>query len=287
MFRTVTPKNLLLELLVAAGDAPLPVRTAVAACGLFDITENSVRVALVRLSSAGLIESAGRGEYRLAERAQGLAREVASWRDVEQRVCRWGGGYVAVHSGELGRSDKSALRRRTRALALVGLAEIARGLHVRPDNLRGGVGSVRERLHGLGLEPEALVFSATAFDAEREARIRQAWDGKALTASYARTRQKIERWLARAPALELDVAARESFLLGGQAIRQIVYDPLLPTPLVGVDERRTFVEATKEIDRVGRRIWKRFFQLAAEEGSRAARPTNGRESDGSAYAWTS
>jgi phenylacetic acid degradation operon negative regulatory protein len=183
-----------------------------------------------------------------------------------------------VHSGALGRSDKSALRRRTRALAMLGLTEIARGLHARPDNLRGGVSSVRERLHGLGVEPEALVFGATSFDAEQEAHIRDAWDGEALTASYADTRQKIEQWLARAPTLDLNVAARESFLLGGSAIRQIVYDPLLPPPLVDVTERQAFVDATKAIDRAGRQIWRRFFQ-AQEGGARARTPAHGASND--------
>jgi phenylacetic acid degradation operon negative regulatory protein len=215
----------------------------------------------VRLASARFIESAGRGEYRLAEGAENLAREVASWRDAEQRVCRWGGDYVAVHTGALGRSDKSALRRRTRALAMLGFAEVERGLHVRPDNLRGGVDSVRSRLYALGLEAEASVFQGGAFDDEREARIRTAWDGAALTASYVKTRRQIEQWLNRAPDLELEVAARESFLLGSRAIRQIVYDPLLPPPLVDVGERRAFVDAMKEMDRDGRRIWRRFFQL--------------------------
>jgi phenylacetic acid degradation operon negative regulatory protein len=147
-------------------------------------------------------------------------------------------------------------------LSILGFAELERGLHVRPDNLKGGVESVRERLYGLGLEREASVFLAGSFEPEVEARVRGLWDGKALTLSYQRTRAELEHWLARAPLLEPDVAARESFLLGGRAIRQIVYDPLLPAPLVDVDERRAFVDAMKEMDREGRRIWRRFFEFS-------------------------
>jgi phenylacetic acid degradation operon negative regulatory protein len=265
-----TAKRLLLQLLVAAAGTPLPVRTAVLAGALFDLSENNVRVALVRLTAEGLIESAGRGAYRLAERAEDLAREVAAWRDAEARVCRWAGGYVVVHTGALGRTDKAALRQRSRALSLLGFAELERGLHVRPDNLQGGIDAVRQRLHALGLEGDAIVFRADAFDEKTEARVRRLWDGRALTSSYGRARQKLERWLAGSRDLELDVAARESFLLGGQAIRQIVFDPLLPPPLVDVEERRAFIDSMKTMDREGRRIWRRFFDVAGAPAEAAA-----------------
>lgn len=262
-----TAKSLILELLVATGDAPLSARLAVTACALFDISENNVRVALVRLAAAGLVEPAGQSTYRLAAGATDLAREVAGWRTAQDRLRTWKGGYVGVHCGALGRTDRGELRRRARALSILGFAELERGLHVRPDNLKGGVEEVRERLYGLGLEREAHVFSAGSFEPALEARARELWDGKALTHSYERTRTEVERWLDRASHLAPDVAARESFLLGGRAIRQIVYDPWLPAPLVDVDERRAFVDATKQMDREGRRIWRRFFEFSEPRAS--------------------
>jgi phenylacetic acid degradation operon negative regulatory protein len=266
-----TAKSLILELLAAASGAPLSSRAAVVAGSIFDISENNVRVALVRLSAAGLIEAAGRGAYRLAAGAEDLAREVASWRTAEERVREWKGGYVAVHSGALGRTDRGALRGRLRALSMLGFAELERGLHVRPDNLRGGVEGVRARLHGLGLEREASVFVASGLAPDLEARVATLWDGQALTASYRQSRLALERWLARAPELEPDVAARESFLLGSRAIRQIVYDPLLPPPFVDVEARRAFAHAMKEMDREGRRIWRRFFDHSEPAGAEPER----------------
>lgn len=272
-----TAKSLILELLLASGSQPVPVRLVVLACALFDLSENNVRVALVRLSSAGLIEAAGRGAYRLGPGAEDLAREVASFRGAEQRVRKWKGGWVVAHVGTLGRADRAALRRRSRALSIVGLAELERGLFVRPDNLEGGVEGARARLHALGLEPEANVFGASSFAPEVEARVRALWDGKALTASYRRTRTQLERWLARASELDADVAAREAFLLGGRAIRQIVYDPWLPPPLVDVDERHAFVQVTLEMDRAGRQIWRRFLErhsLGTPAGDSAGAPAH-------------
>lgn len=267
------PRHVILNLLLAADEGMLTARDAIGACGLLGIRENSVRVALLRLASSGLIESTGRGSYQLGPDAEGLAGEISTWREAEKRVREWKGGWIAVHTASLGRSDRPALRARDRALSLLGLRELDRGLHVRPDNLAGGVAGVRERLRKLGLDPDAAVFVAHDFDEEREQRARKLWNGRALSKSYRETRLKLEAWLARADQLEPEVAARESFLLGDKAIHQLVFDPLLPEPLVDVKERRAFVDAVLRYDRAGHAIWQRlhFNFLEAAAASRAAR----------------
>jgi phenylacetic acid degradation operon negative regulatory protein len=265
-----TAKSLILELLVANPDHELSARAAIAAGALFGISDNNVRVAFARLSSEGLIEASDRGAYRLTDAAGELARAVASWRSAEESVRAWHGAYVAVHSGPLGRTDRPALKRRARALSMLGFAELDRGFHVRPDNLDGGVEEIRARLHGLGLERDAAVFVASAFSADVEARVRALWDGKTLTVRYRKLRVQLEKWLARADQLELQVAARESFLLGGRAIRHIVYDPLLPPPFVDIDERKAFVATARVMDREGRKIWRRFFESTGARSLGAA-----------------
>lgn len=255
---TPKPRNLVLNLLLGAGGEALSARTAVAACALFGIRENSVRVALVRLAAAGLVEAAGRGTYRLGPSAAQLASDVATWRRAGERVRDWDGGWIAVHSGPLGRSDRSALRARSRAMDLLGLRELERGLSLRPDNLVGGVATARERLFRLGLESGAAVFRASELDAGRDRRARLLWDGDALSQGYRETRRRLVDWLDHAPALELEVAAREAFLLGHDAIRQLIFDPLLPAPLVDTDARREFIDAVVRFDGAGQAIWKRF-----------------------------
>lgn len=254
-----TAKRLILQLFVASGDKPLPVRSAVSAAALFGISENNVRVAFARLASEGRIEPAGRGEYREGDGAAEFAREIASWRRAESRLRKWNGDYAAVHQGALGRSDRPALKRRIRALGMLGFAEIERGLWMRPNNLEGSVDALRTRLHALGLDTEAPVFVMTHLAPGFDKKARSLWNGKALTASYARTERQIENWLESAQDLDLDEAARHSFLLGGNAIRQIVFDPLLPGELVDVEARHSFFESVRRIDEEGHRIWKRFF----------------------------
>ena len=202
-------RNLILDLLLAAEGQPLSARDAITACALFNITANNVRVALVRLTAEGLVEAAGRGSYRLGPSAVELADEVGSWRSSEQRVRDWHGGYLAVHSGALGRSDRQALRRRQRALDLLGFRELERGLHVRPDNIEDGIAQVRKRLYSLGLEPSASVFVTTEFDPARAAQIQKLWDLRGLNATYRKLREQLQDWMARSEELEPEVAARE------------------------------------------------------------------------------
>jgi len=252
------PRNLILNLLLGVSNEPLSARFAVASCALFGIRENSTRVALVRLAASGLVEAAGRGTYRLGPSAAPLAADVATWRGVGRRLIDWDGSWIVVHSGPLGRSDRAALRARDRAFGLLGLRELDRGLYLRPDNLAGGVAAARERLFKLGLEPEAAVFVARCLDTHREQRARALWDCAALDSGYRETRHRLEEWLVRADTLEPEVAARESFLLGNDAIRQLIFDPLLPSPLVDADARHRFIDAVIRFDVAGQSIWKRF-----------------------------
>ncbi len=260
-------RHLILNLLLGTAHRRLSAREAVASCALFGIRENNVRVALVRLAAGGMIESIERGQYRLGPKAAGLAGDVASWRDSEARVRDWDGGWIAVHVGALPRSDRASRRIRERALGLLGLRELDAGLFVRPDNLAGEVDAARERLLRLGLGGEAAVFVAHAFDDERARRAAALWDVAMLDRGYRTTRAVLEDWLARwsvgAPPLSLEAAARESFVLGNDAIRQLVFDPLLPAPLVDVSARRAFVDAVRRFDGVGHSIWRRFLLGAA------------------------
>ncbi len=252
------PRHLIQKLLLGAEGEPISARDAIAACALFGIRENSVRVALVRLAAAGMIEAETRGTYRIGRKAAELAENVRTWRSAESRVRKWSGKWVGVHTGALGRSDRTALRQRGRALALLGFRELDRGLFVRPDNLVGGVAEVRVRLYKLGLDGEAAVFSMDGVDEERDARARSLWKGKSLTRSYVQWRQRLQKWLAAAEDLDLESAARESFLLGNEAIRHVVFDPLLPDPLTDVDARRAFVATLVEFDRAGHLIWQQL-----------------------------
>lgn len=253
-------RHILLNLLIAADEGSLDAAEAVKACSLFDISENNARVVLARLASAGLIEAVGRGSYRLGPEGSTLGADVAAWREAEQRVRPWDGGWLVVLTGELGRTDRSAMRERNRTLAMVGLRELERGLFIRPDNFIGGVAATRERLQALGLPKKAPVFLAREFDTGRENAARRLWNARALERGYRDGRARLEKSLVQIERMKLETAARESFLLGDQGIHQLVFDPMLPEPLVAVEERRAFAEVVRRYDKAGRAIWQRFLK---------------------------
>lgn len=80
--------------------------------------------------------------------------------------------------------------------------------------------------------------------------------------------------MARAPALTPEVAAREAFVIGDAAIRTLVFDPLLPAPLVDVAARAAFTQTVLQYDRVGHAYWQQLVgRGTAAPQSRPARAT--------------
>lgn len=254
-----TAKNLTLDLLSSLRGQAMPVRALVAAGAIFGLSAESIRVTLVRLCSRGTIERNERGQYRIAAAAQPVQQHVAAWTRTEERVVAWRGGWIGVHTAGLARGDRSRGRRRARALQFLGFRALATHLFVRPDNRKGGVDVVREELHALGLEPDALVFAIAQLDPAAAARARALWDGQALCRTYRATCAALARSATRLARVPARAAMVESFVLGGQAIRQLALDPLLPEPIVPSGERAALVDALREYDRLGRAHWRAFM----------------------------
>jgi phenylacetic acid degradation operon negative regulatory protein len=252
--------GLVLDLLSAVGERPVPVRALVRAAELFGITENSLRVALARLVSDGKVERNERGSYGLGAAAQPVQRRVTAWAKMEERVVAWRGPWIALHTAGLPRGSRAEMKRRLRALEFLGMRELAAGLHVRPDNLDGGAPAVRAELRELGWPPGVLVCGLRDLDSATEARARRLWEADALDEAYRTTTTRLTKSGAALFELPLEQAVVESFLLGGRAIRQLAFDPLLPEPIVDPTLRRALVEAMRHYDVAGRRIWKKFMQ---------------------------
>ncbi|WP_252806638.1 PaaX family transcriptional regulator C-terminal domain-containing protein [Rhizobium sp. L1K21] len=248
-----------MNLLAVNGDATLSVAAVLRACSLFGITENSARVTLARLAQRDLIEAVERGVYSLGPAGKRLGRDVAGWVRAEARLRPWNGQWIAAATGGLPRSDRKRLRSRERALSMLGMRELAQGLFIRPDNLIDDVAKVEKRLLGLGLDEQAIVFAISDLGQGWREAASSLWEGEFPAAVYWERTEKLMHWLEKAPSLSLDIAARESFTLGDEAIRQVVFDPLLPAPLTDETARHAFFQAVREFDAVGKQIWERFL----------------------------
>lgn len=260
----VSAKAVVLEVL-SAGESiyqgTLPVSSLVQAATVFDIAENSVRVAIVRLRSEGLLESPGRGEYRLGPSAKAVNEKIHGWRTASQRVGNWDGSWAAAFTADLSRTDRPALRRRLRALRYLGFEELKPGLFVRPNNLTPGIEGIREELVALGLDLEASVFRMSGLDPEDERRARSLWDIPKLQHAYSKLHGDLRISMDRLEKLPLEDSVREAFLLGREGIRQVVLDPLLPEPLIDEAKRSSMVGVLKDYCDKGLSLWARFLDL--------------------------
>jgi phenylacetic acid degradation operon negative regulatory protein len=271
--RRPTAKSLTLDLLSSLRGGAMPVAALVGAAGLFGIDENALRVAIARLLSAGQIARDERGQYRLGKAAHAIDRRVLGWRNAELRSTRWSGGWWLLRSGTLPPARSRERRAREHALRLLGFAELAPGLALRPDNLRVSLAELHGELCDLGVEADALLALVSELDPASEARARKLWKRDALALGYRRSLKELAASEARLARLGDDEAMVESFLLGGRVIRELVLDPLLPEPLAPEDDRRALAQAMRRYDRAGRRAWASF--LARHGAPHATSPAHG------------
>ena len=249
----------------ASGRPVVRVSLLIDACEIFGFSANTVRVTLVKMRADGRVTSPERGAYQLGKTSLELSRRVMGWRRVAARMVDWDGSWVGVYTGHLTRTDRSALRKRTRALRLVGFRELTEGLYVRPNNLRGGVLEVRTLLQRLGVEPSAVVTRLEELSASDCARARDLWDSESIVTGYAELRARLEASTARRGDLPLEGAMQEAFLLGREVIRWITLDPLLPGQMVPAGERDALVEAMIRYDEKGQVLWRRYLGVGDTE----------------------
>ena len=161
----------------------------------------------------------------------------------------------------LAKSDRKATRAQDRALKLMGLKKLSADFYVRPNNLNDTVGTTRERLYRLGLDKSAVVFNASDFADATEKKAAGLWQTKNLEASYEEGLIELARSRKRIEGLSLDDAAKEYYIVGDNALKRLVFDPLLPAPLVNVDLRRAFRAKVEEYDKAGAEVWYEFLNI--------------------------
>lgn len=254
------PRRIIVDLLMASPEKELSAKQAIDACALFGIQASSCRVALTRLLNDGLLAAQRRGSYVLGQNALQLAGEIATWRNVDHSLRPWQGEYLTIYCQHLGRTDRAALQRRERAFELLGCRELQKGLYIRPHNSTHSIENIMQRLHHLGVETSAVGCIAHDFDRHVVQQIATLWDSHALNRQYHKLNAQLNDWMAQAAQLPADQAARESFLLGGQAIHAMVFDPLLPDCMIDVQARSDFFATVRRFDQLGQAIWQQRRQ---------------------------
>jgi phenylacetic acid degradation operon negative regulatory protein len=249
-------RSFVLDLVGTLRGGSMPVRTLVDAGALFGLSAGTIRVAVTRLQASGHIERDERGSYRLGVATRVMATHIAAWQRAPERRSPWNGDWIGV----LARGDARGRRDDARILELWGLRQLAGQLWVRPANLVEATQGVRRGLAEAGAGGSTTVFTLRDLDPADEARARALWPTQELDRGYRDTIDRLRASARRLAASDDPAAMVESFRLGGQAIRLVVRDPLLPDEMIDGHSLVEMVEELRRYDRMGRTRWARFLE---------------------------
>lgn len=253
--RKASPRRIALSLLGAARGRALTAPMLVGAGALLGCSPNAMRVALSRLASASEVELEGRGRYALARSGLDAFAHVRTYRTGFAPRVPWQGGFVGVLTADLPRRNPTAVRRRERALDLVGMRRFRHGLHLRPDNLEGGAPRLAAHLLRLGLDESADVIGVT-LDAAAAREVERLYDVREDATRANRLESKVRAMLATMDRRPRRRVAAECFWLGDEALRMLARDPLLPESIADPSPRRALADAMAELDERGHALWR-------------------------------
>jgi phenylacetic acid degradation operon negative regulatory protein len=250
------PQSIIIDLLSPRGTKPISVTAIVESCALFGISSNLVRVTLARLVARGLLNKVGPAEYALSESAVPLNRHVLRWSLLEFAEKPWNGDWLMIHLERrpTGR-DRAAARR---AFRLARLAEATPTLIVRPDNIRPESHDAAGMLFDLKLGFRFFSSYARVEPGVSARWLLTLWPVEKLRAAHNETATQLDVSLTRLYRMPFEKALVESFLVGGEAIRALLFDPLLPEVVMPGRERRLVLDLMRLYDKAGRELWRRF-----------------------------
>ena len=253
--------DLMLDFLVTADRSRLTVQELCRGGAAMGFNETVVRVALTRLVQQHKIRKVERGTYAVHPSYRPVQEDVGHWLDRLGWMIAWRGRWIAVHDPVMTRVSQTHLRRHRRALALRGFRTWMPNLHLRPDNLRGGIEAMRFQLRELGLLDRSQVFAAGRFTEQQLSEVMKLWDVPTLRATYSKLLQLIEKSEKSIRRHNAISAAKETMLLGRHVISQIVRDPLLPSEMIEDSERHLLVDRMRAYQANSKIIWARVLGL--------------------------
>jgi phenylacetic acid degradation operon negative regulatory protein len=252
----IKPRSAILDLLSPRGRRPISAAAIVEACALFGISSNNTRVALARLVADGRLDKVGPASYALSEDAEYFNRRVLGWSQIDKLEKGWNAKWTMVHLQNPPSTRTREYARRAYRFARV--AEVNPTLAARPDNLRLSHYDLRDTLITFGLEGPFFISCAEVDDYTASHWVMNLWHADRLRAAHNRMAARLESSFVRLGKLPFEKALVESFIVGGEAIRSLVMDPLLPEIFMPGRERNFVLQLMHAYDKIGRMLWRRF-----------------------------
>lgn len=261
MDQTPPTTDLLMDILSVPAGRALSAKVLCSAGEILGFAENAVRVALTRLVQQKKIEKVGRAAYALHPSRLPLILDVADWRARLGRMTVWDGDWIAIADPVIPAVERTTKRLHDRALSLGGFRTWKPGLHLRPNNLIGGLEALRERIPALGLAGGAEFLSLHPLAKDQHDKVIALWNIAELVEIYRRLLKDLQSSEKRRSRASLDEAARESLLLGRNVISHLARDPLLPAELMPGGDRDALVAAINVYERESKRTWNTLLGL--------------------------
>ena len=258
--KAIRPRRLILELLDADAAMMANSKRLIAAGGVFGFSPNQMRVALSRLVTDALLDNPQRGRYQLSGDSIAMRNEIQRWQYLEAQLRPWQGDWCALVTGNLAADSSTRFRAQSRALKLRGLRRWRPGIWLRPNNLAGGLDQLCKDVSALGLDTIAGSYLMSETDPNCETSVRSLWHTKAINRDYQHRVLRVQAALQRLEKPNTTATLAETLELGGDMIRALLMDPLLPDTLLGDTHRAQLIAELKCYDVAGRRLWRQFIQ---------------------------
>jgi len=218
--RALTARSVVASVLLGTEPPELPARLLVRSGELFGIADGTTRVALSRMVTAGEVEAAGDGRYRLSGHL--MARRARQDQGRHPQLRGWDGSWrtAIVTAESRPAAERAALRTAMRARRM---AELREGVWLRPDNLAPPPADP--------LDEQCTWFTAAPAGDGSADLAASLWDLDSWRQETSALLTRMEATVGSLRSGDLDSLA-SCFVLAASALRHLTADPLLPPELL-------------------------------------------------------
>jgi phenylacetic acid degradation operon negative regulatory protein len=218
--RALTARSVVASVLLGTEPPELPARLLVRSGELFGIAEGTTRVALSRMVSAGEVEAAGDGRYRLSGHL--MARRARQDQARRPQLRGWDGSWrtAIVTAESRPAAERAAWRATMRGRRM---AELREGVWLRPDNLAPPPADP--------LDEQCTWFTAVPAGGGGADLAGPLWDLESWRHQTSALLARMDSTVGSLRSGDLDSLA-PCFVLAAAALRHLTADPLLPAELL-------------------------------------------------------
>ncbi len=254
----VTAKSLLLDVLRSTKSTAWPVKKLIEVANIFSIKESAVRVTLSRLVSRGLIETDERGSYLMTSAYDPVRNWIDDWQKGEDRLTDWNGLWLCVLPPiKIRKKDQQLL---DKAVQRLGFRVVQERMWARPDNLTLPIERMNELLEAMSGVSTLMYATVTKLhSSEGELKLDLLWNRSVMEKEYRHCTKRLKRCMAQQQDLKSVAAMKESILVGGEAIRLLALDPLLPDCMVDKTLRVELDSTTHIYNAMYHEAWQSFL----------------------------